>query len=577
MERVRGLWRRTSIAEPSSSAPVSDARADSVMYLQSPGGTFVDLRRFAAASPLHERKAFAGRAALKGDGRLQWERAIDLRGTAPPDAAQVRFSDDGSEMVETAALPGDDYVERWARRAPAVATNELCLALDVRPRRRALAFALELAGPRGETGFAIGEGDRFAVALGRAPGDDGALIASFFAGNSSPELERRVREYACVVGHVALCATPPPATLPPVPAAAASAPSPAPSPMPAVPAPAEWVVDASLDDSHEGARLADALPQLRQWRVAKVCECSERVPAQFALLFRSRDPAPMPRVSPSLFGAERATAHLLVVRHGETDHNVSATLQGQLDVPLNAHGQAQADAAGALTKALVARLAPPSAPAIVSSDLRRAFATACAISAAIGAPLPPRSESRLRETSLGAFEGHSWPEVEVTMKEDVRMFRSDPDYSAPGGGESVRARFARVCAAVHEEALRAVGGGVVVLVAHGGVIDDIGRLCKGTPFGMCIGLRKHNCAVAHVRFIAASSTLASMTAPEAAVAACAQLRHDVITPEAASVALGRWEIVDWGILADEEALVDPLADDKNWAGSTGAAALPKKE
>jgi hypothetical protein len=105
------------------------------------------------------------------------------------------------------------------------------------------------------------------------------------------------------------------------------------------------------------------------------------------------------------------------------------------------------------------------------------------------------------------------------------------------------------------------------------VIDDIGRLCKGTPFGKSIGLQKHNCAIAHVRFIAASSTLADLASPGAVVAACTQLRADVITPEAASVALGRWEIVEWGIQADESALIDPLADDTH---SAGAAALPKE-
>ena len=42
----------------------------------------------------------------------------------------------------------------------------------------------------------------------------------------------------------------------------------------------------------------------------------------------------------------RPMVSLYFVRHGETDWNVEARLQGQQDVPLNAVGRAQAEEAG---------------------------------------------------------------------------------------------------------------------------------------------------------------------------------------------------------------------------------------
>ena len=60
---------------------------------------------------------------------------------------------------------------------------------------------------------------------------------------------------------------------------------------------------------------------------------------------------------------------LLVIRHGETDWNRQHRFQGQIDVPLNAMGQTQAQRLGQ-------RLAAERADALVVSDLLRAQATA---------------------------------------------------------------------------------------------------------------------------------------------------------------------------------------------------------
>jgi probable phosphoglycerate mutase len=87
---------------------------------------------------------------------------------------------------------------------------------------------------------------------------------------------------------------------------------------------------------------------------------------------------------------------LALVRHGVTEWNYAARAQGQADIPLSPEGHRQAE--------LVAqRLAQEPWDAVYSSDLTRARQTAEAIGRALG--LPVRTDSRLRERSMGQAEG----------------------------------------------------------------------------------------------------------------------------------------------------------------------------
>ena len=158
---------------------------------------------------------------------------------------------------------------------------------------------------------------------------------------------------------------------------------------------------------------------------------------------------------------------IIAIRHGETAWNVDARIQGHLDIPLNDRGLWQArQAAQALGDEAIA--------AVYSSDLQRAFATAQAIAAATAAPL--HAESRLRERSFGDFEGRTFHEIEQHAPEHARRWRErDPDYAPAGGGESLMGLRQRIADVVDELAARH-GGGLIVLVAHGGVMDMLYRL-----------------------------------------------------------------------------------------------------
>ncbi|MBV8380891.1 MAG: histidine phosphatase family protein [Paucibacter sp.] len=155
------------------------------------------------------------------------------------------------------------------------------------------------------------------------------------------------------------------------------------------------------------------------------------------------------------------STQIFAIRHGETDWNRAARIQGHTDIPLNAEGLAQAALVGAA-------LAGESLAAIYSSDLQRARQTADAIAARNGALL--FEDAALRERSFGRFEGHCWDEIAANWPEDSRRWRQREPGFAPGGGESLEVFYAR-CVGALERVARAHEGAAIAVVAHGGVLD----------------------------------------------------------------------------------------------------------
>lgn len=84
------------------------------------------------------------------------------------------------------------------------------------------------------------------------------------------------------------------------------------------------------------------------------------------------------------------------LRHGETDWNAQGLSQGNVDIPLNAVGEAQAVAAAGVLRHRGIR-------SIVASPLSRAHDTARTAAAAIGREVTLDEE--LREVSFGVQEG----------------------------------------------------------------------------------------------------------------------------------------------------------------------------
>lgn len=161
---------------------------------------------------------------------------------------------------------------------------------------------------------------------------------------------------------------------------------------------------------------------------------------------------------------------LLLIRHGETDWNRRQCFQGQIDVPLNSLGLAQAQRLGE-------RLADEALDALVVSDLTRTRQTAAPTAAALG--LEPRYTPRLREQAFGLLEGLSFDEIRVKHPAEFALWvRHDPDYALPGGAESRRLFHRRVVEALRELAAEHAGQRVAV-VTHGGVLDMVWRSAQG--------------------------------------------------------------------------------------------------
>lgn len=151
---------------------------------------------------------------------------------------------------------------------------------------------------------------------------------------------------------------------------------------------------------------------------------------------------------------------LILVRHGETEHNRSGLTLGRADVPLNERGRAQA-------RAVAASFTRPPA-AIYVSPLARAQETAAAIVAATG--VTAVAEPDLIEMDVGEMEHLTGAELRERYPEFLRLWLSgDAADARMPGGETLREVQERAWGAI--ERMRAAHAGEeVVAVTHNFVI-----------------------------------------------------------------------------------------------------------
>jgi broad specificity phosphatase PhoE len=147
-----------------------------------------------------------------------------------------------------------------------------------------------------------------------------------------------------------------------------------------------------------------------------------------------------------------------LARHGQTAYNLEGRFQGQLAVPLDDTGRAQA-------VDLAERAVPHEFRALWSSPLLRARETADVVARAIG--LEPIEDARLMETDAGDWTDRSFAEINAEAPDLFAAFAAgDPAFAFPGG-ESFAEQQERVSAA-----LRDVERGELpaLVVCHGMVI-----------------------------------------------------------------------------------------------------------
>ena len=202
---------------------------------------------------------------------------------------------------------------------------------------------------------------------------------------------------------------------------------------------------------------------------------------------------------------------LYLVRHGQSTGNIGGTLMGQSDHPLTPLGEDQARAAAE-------RLAAFGPMPVYSSDLPRARATAERIVAAWAAEdvtdAPPEIvlDPRLREISLGDYEGRPWQEFEADT-ELTAAFAEDPYRTPLPNGESLEHLEARVHAAV-----------IDILAPFG--VDDTGASC-----GNAVSQGDASATDRNTEAMRAGAAAAALDGAAAAVAADDEMADDAGLPD----------------------------------------------
>ena len=172
---------------------------------------------------------------------------------------------------------------------------------------------------------------------------------------------------------------------------------------------------------------------------------------------------------------------LILVRHGETEHNVAGIVQGWSDSELSERGRQQ-------VVRLAERLKTFEADAIFSSPLQRAMTTAQRIADATG--LEVRTLDGLREMNYGRWEGQSFLDIRKTDESIYRRWIADSSFACPEG-ESHDDVLARIRGAL--DSLN--GAKRPIVVAHGTAIRIAATALLDLPLSASRSFAQDNTAV----------------------------------------------------------------------------------
>lgn len=174
---------------------------------------------------------------------------------------------------------------------------------------------------------------------------------------------------------------------------------------------------------------------------------------------------------------------LILVRHGETVHNVAGIAQGWNDSALSENGIAQ-------VRRLARRLKSAGATALYSSPLGRALSTARFIAEEVG--LEVTTIDDLREMSYGSWEGRSFLDVRREDEAAYQRWIADPDEQCPRG-ESHNDVLRRMQRAF--DAIERSGAANAIVVTHGTAIRIAATILLGAPVTTARHLAQDNASL----------------------------------------------------------------------------------
>lgn len=148
-----------------------------------------------------------------------------------------------------------------------------------------------------------------------------------------------------------------------------------------------------------------------------------------------------------------------MIRHGQTEWNITGRIQGKTDIPLNAIGLHQGRL---LSKAMEKH----SVSAVYASPLKRAYETALLL--AVPGGLLVSTLKELCEVDFGLWEGLTWEEINKLYPDDFKAWDENPVRNTPTGGERKESSKGR-CRKAMEHILKRETGDVAI-VAHGGIL-----------------------------------------------------------------------------------------------------------
>lgn len=176
-----------------------------------------------------------------------------------------------------------------------------------------------------------------------------------------------------------------------------------------------------------------------------------------------------------------------LVRHGETEWNAIARMQGQLDSRLTGRGRAQA----AVSAALLARLG---VDVMFASPLGRVRETLAFVEREV--PLPVTFDDRLKEWSAGDWSGSTYAEVEAAWPEEFAAWVADRYACRSPGGENFRDLIERAQSFFADVA--DVPGRRVAIVAHGFMNRALAAVLLGLSPHEMLRMRQPNDAVIRI-------------------------------------------------------------------------------
>jgi len=194
-------------------------------------------------------------------------------------------------------------------------------------------------------------------------------------------------------------------------------------------------------------------------------------------------------------GPKPSGTRLMLIRHGESYANADGVAGGPIgDGGLTALGRAQAEA-------LVARLRMSAelsgATALYTSALPRAIETGAILRAALSKSLEPVVEADLNEISVGEGDGLAW--ADYVNRYGAPDWDLDPDALTAPGGESLLG-FHERCRAAIERLVARHPHELVVVVSHGGFIEQAMKIYQGVAPGVRLRPRIENCSMTEIEF-----------------------------------------------------------------------------